>query len=154
MTEALDNAQITTSLEERLARARAARNEVEKARAEREAERRLLEQVEEAELAARDAKAIEEAEIVHGPIGKKIAATYTPLGVIIVKRPHTALFRRFQDAKEINHKEATKLVRPSVVYPSLDLFDQWMEEVPAALFSLAKQCAQLSGAALEEAAGK
>jgi hypothetical protein len=154
MSENLATAQLNAELEQRLARARALVAEKEKAREQREADNALIREVEEAELKARNAEAVEAAELAHGEIGKKIALTYTPLGVIIVKRPHTALFRRFQDSKEASTEEALKLVRPSVVYPDRATFDEWIDKVPGVLFSLTKQCSHLSGYSASEAAGK
>lgn len=153
MTESLEAATLNNELADRLARARAERARLEEQRAKAEEQRALLEQVEAEELALANARAIEAAEAAHGPLGKRIAAVETSAGVVIVKRPHAAQFRRFQNGKD-PQDDALALVRPNVVHPDRAAFDQLLEELPGSLASLTREACRLAGAKIEETTGK
>lgn len=141
-------------LEQRLAHAKSERARLAAAREQRAAERELLDQIEDEEKELKNEQALAKAECEHGPIGKKIGAVYTKLGVVIVKKPNHVHFRRFQDQSESTSKEFLQLVRPCVVYPDLTTFDQWLEEQPAILAACGTEACRLAGSKIKEAAGK
>ena len=142
------------ALEERLREARERRRAAEAKREERQAENDLLAEVEAEELAARNAEALEAAEAEHGPIGKKLRAIETSGGVIIVKRPHPATYKRFRDKGEANTAAFDKLVRPCVVHPDKSTFDRILDEEPAALDRCANAIVELAGFRAREVSGK
>ena len=154
MTEALEKAQIDAALEDRTAALRAKLREKELAREKRQEEARALREAEELELKLANEEAIEAAEVQYGEIGREIAAVETPEGVIIVRRPHPAHYRAFQDAKDASTTTVLKMVRPSVVHPDREVFDKLIGKFPGALPVLATQCSRLAGFKFEEVAGK
>lgn len=141
-------------LKQRLETVRAERQKLADEREAREQERALADLVEQEERSLRNERAIAEAEAAHGALGKKIAAVEARSGVVIVKRPHHVLFRKFTDASKFTSDECEKLVRPSLVYPDKATFDSWAEEEPAIIVRAANACAMLAGVRGEEASGK
>lgn len=141
-------------LEARRAKALARKNEIERAREERSALERLRVEVEADERAALDEEAIAKAESEHGPVGPKLRTVTTPLGIVIVKRPNALHFRKFMDAGSVKTTDLEKLIRPCLVHPTAQAFDQILEEVPAVIAELANECAALAGAQRKELGGK
>jgi hypothetical protein len=141
-------------LKQRLRIAKLERTRLAEGRTARDSQRILLEQLEEEERALRDDQAIEKAECEHGALGKRIAAVHTGLGVVIVKRPHHVLFRRFQDAGKMTSVEFEKLVFPCLVHPDRSAFESYVEQEPAMLLRVANAVATLAGARAEEVSGK
>lgn len=154
MTEELEKAMVQTDLEQRLAAIRAERAAIAERGQKRDANRELLDQVEAEERALKDEQAIEAAIEAHGPLGKKIAAVHTSLGVVIVKRPNHVLFKRFQDSGEATSDEFYKLVLPTLVHPARTVFDSLLEEQPGVLSRIASEVCLLAGVQLKAAAGK
>lgn len=142
-----------SEVEARLDAVRAKRAAIEAAKASR-AEEDLLAQVESEELDLKNAEAIAAAEAEHGPVGKKIAVVETDLGVVILKRAHALVFRRFQDEAKFTHAQIDKLIRPCVVYPRGDALDRILDELPATALRLANAIARLAGQRAEDVAGK
>lgn len=140
--------------EMKLAQIKSERAALAAAKAKRDSEALVQEQLEHETLALADERAIAAAEEKHGPLGKKLAAVHTDLGVVIVKRPNHLLFRRFQDSGEATYEEFDKLVRPCVVHPELGRFDAILEELPATMARLGNAVAILAGVKLKEAQGK
>lgn len=138
----------------RLAEVRAKRSELANKAAAREAARSAADQLEQEELALKNAQAIEDAETTHGTVGKKIAVIDTDLGVIIVKRTNPVLFKRFQDKASIKTDDCDKLARPCLVYPDASTFDRIIEELPATLTRVANAIAALAGTRVEDVTGK
>jgi hypothetical protein len=114
----------------------------------------LREQIAAEELAASDAAAIADAESKHGKVGVGIAYVKTRLGVVIVKRAHSSAFRKFQDLESPKMQDIEQLVRPCVVYPSPDVFDRLITDLPAVLGICGKLIGRLAGGAAQEVAGK
>lgn len=141
-------------LEARLAKAKAARAELARAREEREERAAKEERVAAEERAVRNEEAIAKAVEEHGPVGRTLAVVDTDLGVVIVKRPHQATFRKFQDAGSTKTAAVEQLVRPCVVHPSPDQLDRILDELPATLIRLADAVCTLAGMRREEVAGK
>lgn len=144
----------TVELELKLAQLRAQRTELRASRENRNAVAELQAQVEQEELALRNEQALAEAEEQHGPLGDKIAAVYTRMGVVIVKRPVSMVFKRFQEAGKTKHEDFDRLVRPCLVYPTKAEFDRIVEEQPATLIRCADAVAVLAGVQTDDNAGK
>ena len=139
-------------LEAELAAARAANAANVAARTERAELSALKEAIEREKNALRDAPAIEKAELEHG--ADKIATVVTRLGAVVLKRPHSASYRRFQDQASSKSEDVIKLVRPCVVYPTAAELDRILDEQPGVLARLADAVATLADAAQEERRGK
>jgi hypothetical protein len=144
-----------------LAKTKAARVALEEGADE---ESRLLEELERERRKLSDAQAIKSAEGQHGPAyrfgeddavdGRKIAAVPTDLGVVIVKRPHQALVRRFQASKTSNSDDAMGLVGPSLVHPARSVFEEMLKEQDVILARVARAALELAGFRQKEMAGK
>lgn len=148
--------QTKEELQARLDQVRARRAQLDAEEAERAQERSLAEQLEREERDLRDREAIAAAELEHGPLGKKIAAVRTDMGVVIVKRANHVLFRRWQDRgeKSMQTEELEKLVRPCLVHPDVTTFDRILDELPATLLRVADAVSVLAGVRAQEVSGK
>ena len=142
-----------------------AKERLEAAKAAREAlaESKILseeEQLEEAaaaeELALRNDEAIANAEAKYGK--KKTAVVRTDSDCIIVKRPDSVLFTRFQDemakAEAVTSESIAKIVYPCIVYPDKSRFGAMVEEQPILLQRCLVAVADLAGARRNELGGK
>jgi len=139
---------------QRLQAAKLERARITEARTAREKARSVSEQLAEAERELRDDQAIEKAECEHGLLGSKLAAVKSGLGVVIVKRPHHVLFRRFQDAGKTDSVQLSILVNGCLVHPDLGTFERYCEEEPALLLRVANAVAALAGVRASEVSGK
>lgn len=141
------------SIEERIAKARAARMALEEAsERRREAARaeRLL-RIEEQRLA--DEPRIEEARTAHGE--DAVAVIDTDLGAIVVKKPnHLKWNALVAKGEKLNHVDMVGLVKSCVVYPDWPHVDRVLEEAPAAMNVLVGAIAGLATKAAQERAGK
>lgn len=145
---------MSDDLESRLAAARARKAEaVARADAARAASMLALD-VERAEREAEDAEALTKAECEHGPVGVKLATVETSMGLVILKRPNTVMFRRFQDKGSFTCDAVEALVRPCVVHPDAKQLDRILGEQPGVLSMLADRVVFLAGARAQELAGK
>lgn len=128
--------------------------EVESRREARASESAAALELKAAELALADAEARDAMEAEHGPLGQKIADYETPMGVIIVKRPDSLIFKRFVDGGKSGQDAALQLVRPCVVHPSKQTFDVITDELPGVVGPLANLVATLAGVRVRETEGK
>lgn len=142
------------SLEQRLAAAKAAKAEIERKRADRESKRAAEVEVLKAEREAKELAALEDAECMHGPVGTHIAVVETVEGIVIVKRPHPATFKKFQDAGKINSDTIAKFIAPCVVYPDAATFDALCDALAAVPMLCADAITSLAGARAKDQAGK
>lgn len=139
---------MSDDIETRLAAARA-RKAVADATLEAAAQ---LAAVEDAERDATDAETLAAQK---GRRGHDWAAVHTQRGVVVVKRPDGAIFKRFQELTgDPSMTDIEKLVFPCVVHPDRSTFDRWYEERPAIATRCAAAIAQLAGSAASERAGK
>lgn len=152
MSDATKPPSMREQLEAELAAAKAANAGHVAARAERAEIAAIRESIAREKNALRDAPEIEKAELEHGI--DKIAIITTLLGAIVVKRPHMASYRRFQDEAKSKSEDVIKLVRPCVVYPAAAELDRILSEQPGVLARLADAVATLADAAAEERRGK
>jgi hypothetical protein len=142
----------TESAEAALAELRQKRAAIAERRAKREDDLTL--QLAEETQALADEEAIEQCELEHGPLGKKIAFVKTPLGVIVLKQSNALKFKRYQDKGSAEYADLDLLVRPCVVYPTLARFDEIMRELPFTMTRCANQVSVLAGVRVEELKGK
>jgi hypothetical protein len=150
----LDPSDPDYELKQRLEVARLERDRLAKERADRESKRALVEKLADEERELKNEVAIDKAEAEHGPIGEKIAVLHTRGGVVIVKRAHSAAFRRFQDVGKQKTADCEVLLRPCLVYPDPSTFDKWAEAEPAIILRTANVICTLAGIRSEESGGK
>ena len=127
-------------------------------RAARQAQHDTVAEVEAAKIQLANEVAIDAAESEFGPVegSTRIAVLYTATGrAIILKRPHRAVFHRFQDAHgKVTTKRVQELVGPNLVYPTAAEFDSILNEEPALLGRASHTLAILAGIREEELQGK
>jgi hypothetical protein len=145
---------VTDPNAEKLLELRAKRRAINAAREARDAERSAAELVAVEERGLAEDEAIAAAEVEHGAVGKKIFVVRTPAGIVIVKRPNHVLYRRYQDKGEATSLEFEKLVRPCLVYPSVEQFDRLLDDLPGILIDVANGVAYLAGSRAKEQLGK
>ena len=102
------------------------------ARAQREEASEPTEALIKARRDLADEEAIEKAIAEHGKLDEKIAVIRTALGAVIVKRPSAMRFKKLQDqGADFKSIEVERFVRPSLIYPDVERFDQMTEDLPA-----------------------
>jgi hypothetical protein len=130
------------------------RAEIAAARERRAEERARAAAVEDAERELADDEALEKAEIEIGPVDVMIALVDTPLGQIIMKRPHAATFKRFQDRENKKSEYVLEFIKPCRVYPDLAAFERILEALPATAIRCANAAARLAGVRNNEVSEK
>jgi hypothetical protein len=139
-------------LDAQLAAIRAKRAALAEAREQR-AQPSAADQLAAEQRALADDEALERLELEHGPAGKAIEIVRTEVGGVIVRRPHMAVFRRFQDDNK-DTAALEKLVRPCVLHPSKADFDRMCEELPFTLQRCADAVCRLAGIRKEDIQAK
>jgi hypothetical protein len=140
--------------EKRLAEVRAKRSALAAERDAREQAEAVAKQLAAEERGLRDDEAIAAAVEKHGAVDQKIRLVHTDLGVVIVKRPHHILFRRYQESDNSSAEELEKLVLPNVVYPTRAEVEHLFQELPATLTRCGNAIAVLAGVRVKEVTGK
>ncbi len=143
-----------SELQERVDKARAAREELSRVNAERDKIARLTAEAEAEERALKEEQVLDELVAVHGALDRQLARVQTTEGMIVVKKPNHLLFKRYQDKGTTDTVALEQLVRPCLVYPSKAHFDALLEEVPAALMRCANAVCKLAGFGRDEISGK
>lgn len=131
-----------SDLEDQLAAVRAQRAALQEkaaARLEPSAEEQLA--LEQRGLA--EDTAFEAAQSQYGARAVRIVRTEE--GAVILRRPHIAAFRKFQDAGEANSETTEELVKASLVHPSKPELDKLLRAQPGVLVQLASVCVELAG---------
>lgn len=147
---------MTETIEERLARVRAERAEIEAAQAKRDADRALEDELHAEQLALTNEKAIAAAEAKHGRIKDgKIGVLEIPrVGVAIFSRPSSQHFKRWQDSTDNPREQTEVLVKHALVYPDLSVFNEWIEEQPGIVARASDIVCSLAGAFVRQRQGK
>lgn len=145
---------MSEDLTARLAAAEAARDAARARREAVEAEREALRSVEVAERDAADEVALADAIEAHGLVGVAIATVATAAGLVIVKRPRAADYRRLLERGSQKVEDMERIVRPCVIHPRIEAFDRITEDYPALLPVVALQVVELAEAARRERDGK
>jgi hypothetical protein len=136
--------QNTEELRARIAAARKQKQQTEEKReALKQTPAELERELAKAEREAKEAETLLELESKHGK--DKIGYIETDLGMVVLSRPHAALFRRFQDQDKATVLEVEKLVRPCVIHPTKERFDMMCEEQPMILARAAEVVSRLAG---------
>ena len=139
-------------LKERLDAARARQRSAEAKRERLQSERATLEEVEAAELEARDEEAIAKAEDEND--ARRIAVVRSSYGAVILRRPNPVIYKRFRDRGEAKTVDLEKLVRGCLLYPDVAGFDRILDEEPGTLDRCASSVIELAGFRLKEVSGK
>jgi alpha-ketoglutarate-dependent taurine dioxygenase len=114
----------------------------------------LARKVAEAEREAADLEVLEGLIEKHGELGDRIEALHTSEGMVVVKRPNSLHFRRFQELGNAKLADVEKLVRASLVYPDATRFDAIVDALPATLIQAADLVAKLAGVGRGHVEGK
>lgn len=134
MTEPTDAAALRTQLAELRAK-----------REDREAAEAPARELERLKRELRDEQALESAIAKHGRVGEHLATVDTPAGLVIVCKPSTPKFRRFQDLDKPSTEDVLALLRPCVVWPPAGELDVLLNDLPAALSTIAQAVIYLAG---------
>ena len=143
---------MSDDLQARLKAAQAERARIAAAHSERRELEALQRAVAAEEQAAKDDAGIAEAEIKHA----RIEVVRTELGAIVLHRPDSLVYKRFQDLdlKKINREEIYRVVRSALAYPDAGRLDSMLETLPGALGACSNAAARLAGVRDEDIAGK
>jgi len=142
------------ALLERMRQAKAKTAEFETVASEREQLRELERKVRFEENKARDLPHIQAAEDEHG----SIRVINTPLGAIVVKKPHHLAFQKFMRKvsgdKGMKEMDIWRLVRPCIVYPDAAKAEEIIEEYPGVSIRLGNNVIELGNGEVEDTEGK
>jgi hypothetical protein len=105
------------------------------------------------ELQVSDELSLQAAIKEHGKLGQRVHAIYTPLGIVIVKRPTRAAYREYQ-ASDNRYEGQDVLVHACLVHPDHTRYERIVDEYPAIQSQLAGAIALLAGIQLEITASK
>lgn len=140
---------------------RAELSELQAKKAERDAERAKKNELVEARAEIARAKLdLENAEVIDrfeeelGERGERWEGVDTPAGIVIVKRPHPATYKRFRDRGKYNSQSLDELVRPCLAHPDKSEVASILNEYPAVLDHLADAVVELAGARNKEVSEK
>jgi hypothetical protein len=98
------------------------------------------------------AEAYDRAQVEHG--AKQVALIETAAGDVVLRRPHVAAYRKFQDAEGNKSESAIEFVKSCLLYPPKPTFDKWYTEQAGILPDLANACVVLAGFRDKNAKGK
>ena len=110
----------------------------------------LDQQIETEQRALDDELLIERFETEVGPVGVKIAVLQSTVGVVVLKRPHRTVFKRFADKQSLKTEDLENLVNPCLLHPSKTEFNTMLDDQPALLMRAANACSGLAGIRVEE----
>ena len=131
------------ALNRRIREARAKTSAFEEQATEREQLRELERRARFEENKARDLPYIQAAEDEH----VNVRVVNTPLGAIVVKRPHHLAFQRFMkkasSSKGFDDNDVWNLVKKCVVYPDVTRVDEIVEEYPGVTVRLGNAAVDL-----------
>lgn len=69
--------------------------------------------------------------------GRDFACIDTSLGVVIVQRPQAMVYRKFADLDKPTTFACLELARASLVHPSKEEYNAWMDRAPGAITRVA-----------------
>jgi len=84
----------------------------------------------------------------------RVSLVQTDEGPVVLRCPHVAAYRKFQDSEEINTDKTLELVRGCVLHPSKPEVSRMLEVQPGALTLLANEVVRLAGHRKSDAKGK
>lgn len=141
-------------LEDKIAAVRAARESLAAQREARAQADELASKLASEELAFKGEQAVEAAEAEHGAVDKKIRVVQTDMGVVIVKRAHPAVFKRFIDRGKHSMQDLEELARKCLVYPTLPEWEAMCNEQTAIINRTADAIAWLAGIRADDVSAK
>lgn len=97
-------------------------------------------------------EAFELAQSEHG--ARCVALVRTDDCALVLRRPHVAAFRKFQDAGGMTSQVAEELVKSCLLYPTKPEFDKACRALPGLLTKAANACVELAGFQREDIKGK
>lgn len=144
-----------TELEDKIAATRRAREQLAAEREARAQARELEDKLAAEQRGFKDEQAIELAEREHGQIDRAFRVVQTDYyGVIIVKRAHPAVFKRFIDRGKHNMQDLEELARKCLVYPTLPEWEAMCAEQTALINRTADAVAWLAGIRADDVSAK
>lgn len=108
-------------------------------------------EAESAEREVADLEALLKLRIEHGD---ELGTLETDLGLIVVRRPSSVEFRKFQDKGKFDSQSTEMLVRPCVLHPSKVAVDSMLNARPGILVELADLVVGLAQARSKAREGK
>ncbi len=141
-------------LQAKLASATKARREAESTRENAVLAKQLQRQIDDEIRNAEDEQKLGELEAAHGLLGRDIAKVTTSEGMIVVKRPHHLIFKRFIEKDKHNSDDLDRLVKPSLLHPSKADFDAMVVALPFTLVKTANAVCELAGISKADVEGK
>lgn len=124
--------------------------------AARRAKLREVDELASAKRALEEETALADAEELHGV--DFVRSTKTPMGLVIVKGPHKATWRKFQakfaDGKLPADADQEAFVRPCLLRPEASAFDALIEKHPGILLEVVNAVASIARGQDEALAGK
>jgi hypothetical protein len=142
---------VSTIPEDELAQVRARRAEL-KAEAEAVATLTPAEELERERRALAAEEVLLAAQRQHG--AKRVALVETDEGPIVLRSPHVAAYRKFQDSDTIDTDKTLELVRGCVLHPSKAEVGRMLEVQPGALTLVANKVVELAGHRKADLKGK
>jgi hypothetical protein len=88
-------------------------------------------------------EALTAAQRQHG--AKRVAMVVTDEGPVVLRCPHVAAYRKFQDAEGVDSAQTIELVKKCLLYPSAAELTRMLEAQPGALVELANTVVELAG---------
>jgi hypothetical protein len=95
------------------------------------------------EALERAESALLEAQRKFGP--KFVALVQTEAGPVVLRAPHIAAYRKFQDAEDLDSDKTEEMVKSCLLHPSKPELDKLLRLQPGALSVLANHAAILAG---------
>ena len=98
-------------------------------------------------------RVLDEAQAAHGV--RSVGIVHIPAaGSFVLRKPHHAAYRKFQDNTEASSAGAIELVKSCLLYPTKPEFDRVLAASPGILTELANNCVTLAGFRKTELKGK
>lgn len=88
-------------------------------------------------------EALTAAQRQHG--AKRVALVTTDEGPVVLRCPHVAAYRKFQDTEGVDTAQTIELVKKCLLYPSASELTRMLEAQPGALVELANTVVELAG---------
>lgn len=143
-----------SDLESRLKAAQEKKQELEAKREARQTEKAEAKAVADLEREVKELEAVDRAESELGDQGVDWESVQTPDGIVILRRVHSAIFRKFSDSEKKNHQELDKLANAGLFYPEKGDFAILADKFPAIHLMCADAICRLAGARAEASAKK
>ncbi len=127
---------------------------VEARRTERSLSSAAAEELAAVKLELANSRALEAAEAKYGALDDYIATYSTKLGVVIVRRPHHVIYKRFADKQKLDMEAIMPLIKNALAYPDYTTFEGWLEELPGIAVPIANVICRLAGVRTTEISEK